>query len=212
MDRTRLVLVVPATGPDPVDAARLDAALAGGDVAAVVIDAGDVDAGDNVQAAVSALVDSAQKAGAAALIRGDSRLVGRTHADGVHVDESLDEIESALERFHPNGIVGTGGADTRHDAMLIAETGPDYIFFGDIDAPETGEADPRAFEFGTWWAEVFEIPVVVLVGLDMAEIPDLAAAGVEFVAVRGAVWNHADGPAAAVARANALIDQGMAVT
>lgn len=212
MDRTRLVLVVPATGPEPVDAARLEAALAGGDVAAVVIDAGDVDAGDNVQPAVAALVDSAQKAGAAALIRGDSRLVGRTHADGVHVDESLDEIEAALERFHPNGIVGAGGADTRHDAMLIAESGPDYIFFGDIDAPEAAETNPRDFEFGTWWAEVFEIPVVVLVGLDMADVPDLAAAGVEFVAMRGAVWNNADGPAAAVARANELIDQGMAVT
>jgi len=212
MDRTRLVLVVPATGPEPVDAARLEAALAGGDVAAVVIDAGDVDAGGNVQPAVAALVDSAQKAGAAALIRGDSRLVGRTHADGVHVDESLDEIEAALERFHPNGIVGAGGADTRHDAMLIAESGPDYIFFGDIDAPEAAETNPRDFEFGTWWAEVFEIPVVVLVGLDMADVPDLAAAGVEFVAMRGAVWNNADGPAAAVARANELIDQGMAVT
>lgn len=212
MDRTRLVLVVPATGPEPVDAARLEAALAGGDVAAVVIDAGDVDAGDNVQPAVAALVDSAQKAGAAALIRGDSRLVGRTHADGVHVDESLDEIEAALERFHPNGIVGAGGADTRHDAMLIAESGPDYIFFGDIDAPEAAETNPRDFEFGTWWAEVFEIPVVVLVGLDMADVPDLAAAGIEFVAMRGAVWNNADGPAAAVARANELIDQGMAVT
>tara|TARA_R110002020_G_scaffold266483_3_gene481350 strand:- start:402 stop:1040 length:639 start_codon:yes stop_codon:yes gene_type:complete len=212
MDRTRLVLVVPATGPEPVDAARLEAALAGGDVAAVVIDAGDVDAGDNVQPAVAALVDSAQKAGAAALIRGDSRLVGRTHADGVHVDESLDEIEAALERFHPNGIVGAGGAETRHDAMLIAESGPDYIFFGDIDAPEAAETNPRDFEFGTWWAEVFEIPVVVLVGLDMADVPDLAAAGVEFVAMRGAVWNNADGPAAAVARANELIDQGMAVT
>lgn len=212
MDRTRLVLVVPATGPEPVDAARLEAALAGGDVAAVVIDAGDVDAGDNVQPAVAALVDSAQKAGAAALIRGDSRLVGRTHADGVHVDESLDEIEAALERFHPNGIVGAGGAETRHDAMLIAESGPDYIFFGDIDAPEAAETNLRDFEFGTWWAEVFEIPVVVLVGLDMADVPDLAAAGVEFVAMRGAVWNNADGPAAAVARANELIDQGMAVT
>lgn len=212
MDRTRLVLVVPATGPEPVDAARLDAALAGGDVAAVVIDAGDADAGDHVQSAVAALVDSAQKAGAAALIRGDSRLVGRTHADGVHVDESLDEIETAMERFHPNGIVGAGGADTRHDAMLIAESNPDYIFFGDIDAEESVATNPRDFEFGTWWAEVFEIPVVVLVGLDMADVPDLAAAGVEFVAVRGAVWSDADGPAAAVARANALIDQGMAVT
>lgn len=212
MDRTRLVLVVPASGPESVDAVRLDAALAGGDVAAVIIDAGDADAGDTVQAAVSALVDSAQKAGAAALIRGDTRLVGRTHADGVHVDESFEEIEAALERFHPNSIVGTGGADTRHDAMLIAETGPDYILFGDIDAPDAAETDPRYFEFGTWWAEVFEIPVVVLVGVDLADVPDLAAAGVEFVAVRGAVWKHPDGPAAAVAKANALIDEGMAVT
>jgi len=209
MDRTRLVLFVPALGPDAVDAARLDAALTGGDVAAVVIDADGIEPGD-VQASVSALVASAQKAGAAALVRGDSRLVGRAHADGVHVDGGLDDVEAAMERFSPNGIVGAGGAATRHDAMVIGETGPDYIFFGRLDRPDDGPTEPAAFDMATWWAQVFEIPAVVLVGTEMSDISDLAASGVEFVALRDAVWRDPDGPAAVVARANALIDQGLA--
>lgn len=210
MDRTRLVLLAPVLGPDVVDADRLAAALSGGDVAAVVIDAGDAEPGD-VQSAVSALVDQAQKAGAAAVVRGDSRLVGRAHADGIHVDGGLEDVEAAMERFSSNGIVGAGGATTRHDAMTIGETGPDYLFFGRLDRPDEGPTEAAAFELGTWWAEVFEIPAVVLVGTDMADVPDLAAAGVEFVALRDAVWRDADGPAAAVARANALIDQGLSV-
>lgn len=207
MDRTRLVLVAPIFGADPVSPARLESALAGGDVAAVIIDAGEGEP-ETVQPLAAPLVEVAQAAGAAALLRGDSRAAGRIRADGLHVDTDREAIASALNRLRPKGIVGAGGAVTRHAAMELGELDPDYVFFGRLDRPDTDAAEPAALSLATWWAELFEVPAVALIGLDLAEAEDLAAAGVEFVALRDGVWRHPEGAAAAVAQANAAIEAG----
>ncbi|MEW5422427.1 thiamine phosphate synthase [Amorphus sp. 3PC139-8] len=207
MDRTRLVLVAPITGPEPIDPARLESALAGGDVAAVIIDAGD-GGPETIQTLAAPMVAAAQAAGAAALLRGDSRVAGRVRADGVHVDSGVEDLSAALERFRPNGVVGAGGATGRHQAMVLGELDPDYVFFGRLDRPDTDAAEPAAVELATWWAELFEVPAIALIGRDLGEAEELAASGVEFVAARDAVWKYPDGPAAAVAALNAAIDEG----
>jgi thiamine-phosphate pyrophosphorylase len=51
-----------------------------------------------------------------------------------------------------------------------------------------------------------EIPVVAIGGITPANCAPLVQAGADFLAVVGAVWNHADGAAAGVRAMNAAID------
>ena len=231
--RPRLVLVTPRPAPRPDFAATLAAALSGGDVAAVVIDLFGLDESTG-QRLAEALTPVAQQAGAAAIVAGDTRIAGRAKADGVHLDVAAmltadghdrgepgdpdeDEeddgpdpagaaIAAVVERLQPARMVGAGGLRGRHDAMLAAEAGVDYVFTGRLDLAEADAPHPKTLAFAEWWAPLFEVPCVALAGRGIGGVAEIAATGVEFVAVREAVWSHPDGPAAAVAAANAAID------
>ncbi|RZJ85768.1 MAG: thiamine phosphate synthase [Brevundimonas sp.] len=54
----------------------------------------------------------------------------------------------------------------------------------------------------TIWQETMEIPCVAIGGITAERVAGLAAAGADFVAVSGAVWNHPNGPAEAVREMN----------
>ena len=56
-----------------------------------------------------------------------------------------------------------------------------------------------------WWAPIMEIPCVAIGGITPDNAKPLIDAGADFLAVCGAVWNHADGPAAAVAAFTKLL-------
>ena len=203
----RLCLVTPRDVDITTFPAVLDAALAAGDVASLIIA---VEGGSDMarQRIAEILTPPAQARGVAVLVRNDTRAAGRSKADGVHVDTGKADLDAALETFHPNSIVGVGNLATRHEAMEAGETRVDYVFFGDIDRPETPEVQQRARELAEWWVPLFEPPVVLLAGSDLASIEVAAATGAEFVALRDAVWTHPAGPAAAVAEADRRLSAG----
>jgi thiamine-phosphate pyrophosphorylase len=53
-----------------------------------------------------------------------------------------------------------------------------------------------------------EVPVVAIGGISLDNAPPLIEAGADFLAVSGGVWNHAEGPKAAVAAFNRLFVGG----
>jgi len=55
---------------------------------------------------------------------------------------------------------------------------------------------------------LFELPCVAIGGITPANAAPLIAAGADFLAVSGAVWNDPDGPAAAVKKFAALKGMG----
>ncbi|MCX5496553.1 thiamine phosphate synthase [Kaistia dalseonensis] len=200
----RLCLVTPAGADPSVFAGALEAAFQGGDVATLFI----VDEGASpaaLQKLAEVAVPIAQAHGAAAIVPNDTRLFGRVHADGLHVDTGIADLKAALDTLRPDGMVGAGGLTTRHDAMLAGEADCDYLFFGRFDG-DTGDAIfDKAFDLAAWWSAVFEIPAVVMGGRAIASVAEAVDARIEFVALRSAVWEHPEGPAAAVAEANRLI-------
>ncbi len=203
--RPRLFLITPRLVDPDAFASTLEAALSGGDVASLLIAPEAVD--DALQAIAERLVPIAQAAGVAAIIRNDTQIVGRSRADGIHIDTGEEDLAAAIERFQPRNFVGAGNLVTRHDAMAAGEAGADYIFFGRIEHDERPEPHPRDLESGEWWSGLFVPPAVVLAGSNLESITAAAETGVEFIAVRNAIWTHADGPAAAVAAANARLDE-----
>lgn len=203
--RCRLVLATPSTGT-PADLARaLEAALAAGDVASVVIPQYELDE-TAFQELAEALVPVAQARGVAAVIAGDSRVAGRVKADGIHVEGGPRELADAIERHAGRIMVGAGGAKTRDDALELGEAQPDYIFFGRIGYDNKPEAHSRNLSLGRWWAEMISIPCIVMAGSEIASLADVAATGAEFALLSEAVFGGGRDPAAAVAAANALLD------
>jgi len=204
--RCRLVLVTPPA----VDAgftAKLAAALEAGDVASLILPRYDLDDDDAFQKLAERLVPLAQEKGVAAIVAGDTRVAGRVKADGVHVEEGKAALADAVERYGKKMMVGAGGAKTRDDALELGEEQPDYLFFGRFGYDVKPEPHARNLSLGGWWAQMIEIPCIVLAGSDTASVREVAATGAEFVALSSAVFGDGRDPAAEVARANALLDE-----
>jgi len=205
VNRPRLFLVTPPDLDADEFAAKLMQALAGGDVACVLIYMPGANTKD-VQAAASVLVPVIQDGGAAALVYRDTQAAGRSGADGVHVDSSLDDVKQAVESFKPERIVGTGGTKLKHDAMELAETGVDYLFFGKLDLAEKANAHDKTLSGATWWAELFETPCVAMAGNSLETLGDVAATGADFVALKDAVWQSDADISSVIADANRILE------
>jgi thiamine-phosphate pyrophosphorylase len=205
-ERCRIVLIAPEDTDAENRAEQLGKALSGGDIASVILPQYGLD-DQSFQKHAERLVPVIQDAGAAAIIFGDSRVAGRAKADGLHMSGTIEELGEAIEKFVPKLIVGADGATERHAALEIGELRPDYIFFGRFDGDIKPEAHPKNLALAEWWASMIEIPCIVMGGNDVESVLAVAENGAEFVALRSAVFDHAEGPAAAVAGANALLDE-----
>ena len=192
----RLYLITPPVTDASAFARALQAALAAADIAAVLLRLAPGGESELV-GRIKLLAPIAQHGGAALVLDGNVDFVGRSGADGAHLTGIL-VVQDAIARLKPDRICGAGGLTTRHDAMLAAEAGADYVLFGEPDLnnerPSLGAIEERV----SWWAEVFEPPCVAYAA-NLDEVAALAAAGADFVAVADFVWNDPRGPTAAVA-------------
>lgn len=199
-DRCRLVLIAPET----LDADRLPALFAAGDVASLILPQYGLDEAA-FQKLAKAVTPLAQEAGVAVILAGETRIAARVGADGVHIEGGRAALDDAIDRLQDKMSVGAGGAKTRDDALALGEARPDYIFFGKFGFDTKPEPHPRNLTLGGWWAEVIEIPCIVMGGSEVGSVRAVAATGAEFVALSSAVFGAPD-PAAAVAEANRLLD------
>jgi len=192
----RLMLVTPLVAA-PGDLARtLEEALAAADIAAVILRL----AADGERVLVNRAKELAapvQRHGAALLIDGHAELAARAGADGAHL-AGVEAFLAAAPGLKPDRIVGVGGLTSRHDAMVAAEAGADYLMFGEPDAEDRRPSFAAVCERVEWWAEVFEAPCVGYAGT-REEIAALVAAGADFVALDPALWIAAPAPALAEA-------------
>jgi thiamine-phosphate pyrophosphorylase len=191
----RLYLVTPEIEDAAAFVAPLAAALAAGDVAAVLLRLAPGDERSLINR-VKQLAPIVQAREAALILDGHTDIVARSGADGAHLTGVAD-FASALPTLKPDRIAGCGGLDTRHDAMLAAEQGADYVMFGEPDAHGHRPAFDLTEERVAWWAEVFEAPCVAYAGAP-DEVASLVAAGGDFIALGDWLWRD---PAANVAAA-----------
>ena len=61
-------------------------------------------------------------------------------------------------------------------------------------------------EILTWWQEIMQIPCVAIGGISVTNGGLLVEAGADFLAVSSGVWDHPEGPKAAVAAFSMLFD------
>jgi thiamine-phosphate pyrophosphorylase len=193
----RLYLVTPRLDEPAGFVPQLAAALAAGDVAAVLLRLAEADERSLINRA-KVLCPAVQDSGAALVIDGHADIVARAGADGAHL-AGLAAFTEALECLKPERIAGCGGLHSRHDAMLAAERGADYVMFGEPDAGGQRPAFAAVEERVAWWADVFEIPCVGYAAAP-EEVAPLAKAGADFVALGDWLWRDAHGTVATAAR------------
>jgi len=199
----RLYLISPPRLAPHDFASVLKEALKGGDVASFQLRLKDVN-DDEIRRTTDILRPIVQAHGAAFILNDRPDLAAELGCDGVHVGQE-DAPYAEARRLLPAGIVGVTCHDSRHLAMDAAEAGADYVAFGAFFPTNTKEPKTRAeIELLRWWGEMMVVPVVAIGGITVANAPILVEAGADFLAVAAGVWEHADGPEAAVRQLNAL--------
>ena len=133
------------------------------------------------------------------IVNDSMTLAKRLGADGVHLGQSDGDIREARALLGPSAQIGKTCHDSRHLAMDAGEAGADYVAFGAFFPTSTKEVrhhpDPSILG---WWTTLFEIPCVAIGGITPENGRVLVEAGADFLAVCSAVWDHPEGPAAAV--------------
>ncbi len=202
----RLYLITPPDlSGDRLDAfaGALEAALGAGDVACLQLrlkgpdDSPAPDA--EIERAAAALMPIAHAADVAFILNDRPDLAAELGCDGVHVGQEDAPYAQARRRLGDDAIVGVTCHDSRHLAMEAADAGADYVAFGAFF--DTGTKTPKTraqAEILEWWSDLTEVPCVAIGGITVENCAPLVAAGADFLAVSAGVWNHPDGPAAAV--------------
>lgn len=205
MSDCRLYLITPPRIDLATFPALLALALDAGDVACVQLRLKDV--GDDViRRAIDTLRPVVQSREVAFILNDRPDLAVAGGCDGVHVGQEDTPYAQARKIVGRDAIVGVTCHDSRHLAMVAGEDGADYVAFGAFF--DTATKDPKARaepEILSWWQEMMEVPCVAIGGITVENCPVLVQAGADFLAVSGGVWNHPDGPAAAVKAFNAAI-------
>lgn len=176
----RLYLVVPAWSDDKALAGALSHICDEADIAAVLLrlPEGDDEALTRYVASVASAFGTRDTA---LLLDGRADLALRIAADGAHFT-GIDALTAAIGSLKPDRIAGAGGLETRHDAMLAAEAGADYVMFGDPGKDGRRPGFDAVLDRVAWWAEVFQPPCVGFAA-DLHEVLPLAQAGADFIAL-----------------------------
>ncbi len=215
----RLYLITPPnldSGALPAFTDALAETLDAGDVACLQIrlkNADDTPASDaDIRSVTDALLPVAQARNVAVIMNDRPDLAAELGCDGVHIGQQDTAYQAARSIVGDDAIVGVTCHDSRHLAMLAAQAGANYVAFGAFYTTTTKSPKASAHpDLLRWWGELMEVPCVAIGGITAENCAPLVAAGADFLAVSAGVWNHRDGPGAAIAEFRAAIVQALAV-
>lgn len=156
---------------------------------------------DDLRQAVDALMPVCHDADVALLLCDRPELAMELGCDGVHLEMESSPKAAKYWRgqLGADAIIGTSCRVSRHDAMLAAEGGADYVSFGPVDDSATKDlpAAEDGLDMVAWWAQVMEVPCVAVGGITAGNCAPVVEAGADFLATIGGIWNAPEGPAEA---------------
>ena len=206
MSDCRLYLITPPRIEDlPAFAETLEETLAAGDVACLQIRLKDLDDATLLETA-RPLVEIGQAFDAAVLINDRPDIAHELDADGVHIGQDDVPYKEARKIVGGDRIVGVTAHNSRHLAMVAGEAGADYVAFGAFFETTTKDPKTKATpDLLAWWSSLFEVPCVAIGGITVENGAHLVDAGADFLAVSSGIWQHPDGPVAAVKAFNEML-------
>jgi thiamine-phosphate pyrophosphorylase len=178
--------------------ARLEDALSAGPVAAFQFRVKGIDQHKAVELAAP-LQEICARHDVAFIVNDSISLAKRIKADGVHLGQGDGDPREARQELGKEAQIGVTCHNSRHLAMEAAEAGADYVAFGAFYPTSTKKVEHHAeLETLELWSQFTEVPCVAIGGITVKNAAPLVAAGADFLAMSGGIWNHAGGPAAAV--------------
>ena len=127
------------------------------------------------------------------LIENDAERAERIGADGVHVAADVSLYRRAREHLDQRTIIGAGCIASRHEAMVMAELGADYIAFG---AFFTSSVKPKAvvasLDVLQQARRQTQLPIVAIGGITVENGEQLLQAGADALAVISGVFSATD--------------------
>jgi thiamine-phosphate pyrophosphorylase len=186
----------------------LAATLDAGDVGAVQLRLKDV-TDDVVKRAAAALLPVCHQRDRPLILNDRPDLAAQVGADGVHIGQEDAPFDAARSFMGPDRIIGVTCHDSIDLAIAAGEAGADYVAFGAFFPSETKEqpkshADVSLIER---WTAMSTVACVAIGGITPENCGNLARAGADFIAASASIWNHPDGPQAAVKAFNEMIAQ-----
>jgi thiamine-phosphate pyrophosphorylase len=204
--RQRLYLFTPRLDDTASFLRDIEAALAAADIAAVLLRLAETDERTLIDRA-KAMAAAVQRRDVALLLDGHPEFAARAGADGAHIT-GIEPFAAALALLKPDRIAGAGGLRSRHDAMLAAETGADYVMFGEPEHERRRDGRRMPFEELlerlTWWADLVELPCVAYAA-SLDEVGALAQTGADFIALGEWIWTEPQGAVAGIAAAAEIL-------
>ncbi len=210
----RLYLVSPPAIELSAFAAQLESAFSGGDVGCFQLRLKGASDAEILKAAET-LMPICHAYEAAFILNDRADLAAKCRADGVHLGQDDGSVKDARAIVGEDCVIGVSCHDSRHLAMDAGEKGADYVAFGAFyptqsKSPEAlarwGTPKPEILE---WWQSYMVLPCAAIGGITPANCAPLVSAGADFVAAITAVWNHPEGPAAAVNEFNEAIERAL---
>jgi len=138
------------------------------------------------------LVALARPRGALVIVNDDAALARDADADGVHVGVDDLGVEAARAIVGPARLVGASCYDDLARARAAVAAGADHVAFGSFFASSTKPHARRAPLALIGRARALGVPVVAIGGIDERNVGELVEAGVDAVAVIGAVFGAGD--------------------
>ncbi len=149
-----------------------------------------------VQRTCDSLRDVAHARNVPLVIDTHFQMVERAGLDGVHLRFDSRSVRSTRAALGPDAIIGAFCGNSRHDGMIAAESGADYVSFGPTASNSLGDGGYAQHELFAWWAEMIEVPVVTEGALDIEHIGKLASV-TDFLGIGPEIWGNED-PVAAI--------------
>lgn len=123
----------------------------------------------------------------AVIVKDRPDLIATIGADGLHLSDA-DALKKLRGKFADLSI-GVACPLERHEAMITAELGADYIAF-DPALSGDGTAE-QILPLIQWWGEMMTVPSVAFAGTPEAATA-CAKAGADFIALAPSLWQQAD--------------------
>ena len=188
---------------------QLSQVLAGGHVAVLQIRLksanGDAMEDSALIQAATPIVQVCKAAGVSVLMNDRPDLAAQIGADGAHIGQNDMDYFSSRDMLGGDAILGVTCHNSKDLAFAAANAGADYVAFGAFFETSTKSPKSRAeLEILSWWQEAVEVPSVAIGGINLSNAAHVIRAGADFIAVCSGVWDHKDGPQAALKQLSQL--------
>ena len=125
------------------------------------------------------------------LIENHYKIVTQLELNGVHLTDGGHSITKVRQELGSNHIIGTFCGNSKHQALIAAENGADYVSIGPLAESKFSNDEKAPIDIFKWWSEVIEIPIVAEGSIDQITMKALLKYS-DFIAIGNEIWDSDD--------------------